>query len=57
MERLKEIDEELINFDIQNLNNLYEQIKINSQAISDEQNVIIELEKAREKLYSLKNYI
>lgn len=54
MERLKQIDEELINFDIQNLNDLCEQIKINSQAISDRQNVIIELEKAREKLHSLK---
>lgn len=54
MERLKQIDEELIKFDIQNLNDLCEQIKINSQAISDRQNIIIELEKAREKLHSLK---
>ena len=54
MERLKQIDKELINFDIQNLNDLCGQIKINSQAISDRQNVIIELEKAREKLHSLK---
>lgn len=54
MERLKQIDEELINFDIQNLNALCEQIKMNGQAISDRQNVIIELEKAREKLHSLK---
>lgn len=53
MERLKEIDEELINFDIQNLNNLCEQIKINARAISDRQNIIIELEKAREKLHSI----
>ncbi len=54
MERLKQIDEELINFDIQDLNTLCEQIKMNGQAISDKQNVIIELEKAREKLHSLK---
>ena len=53
MERLKEIDEELIKFNIQNLNNLCEQIKTNSQEISDRQNIIIELEKAREKLHSL----
>lgn len=53
MERLKEIDEELIKFDIQNLNNLCEQIKLNGQAMSDRQNVIIELEKAREKLHSI----
>lgn len=53
MERLKEIDGGLINFDIQNLNNLCVQIKSNGQAISDRQNVIIELEKAREKLHSI----
>ena len=53
MERLKEIDEELIKFDIHNLNNLCEQIKLNGQAMSDRQNVIIELEKAREKLHSI----
>lgn len=57
MERLKEIDEELIKFNIQNLNNLCEQIKTNSQEISDRQNIIIELEKAREKLHSLNGKI
>ena len=50
MERLKEIDEELIKFNIQNLNNLCEQIKTNSQEISDRQNIIIELEKAKRKI-------
>ena len=53
MERLKEINEELINFDIQNLNNLCEQIKLNGQAISERQNIIMELENAREKLHSI----
>lgn len=53
MERLREIDEDLIKFDILNLSNLCNQIKINGQAISDRQNIIIELEKAREKLHNI----
>lgn len=55
MERLKEINEELIKFDILNLKKLCEQIKINENAISDKQNVIMELEKAREKLHNINN--
>lgn len=53
IERLEAIDEKLIRFDIRELNNFCEQIKINGQAISNRQNIIVELERAREKLHNI----